>query len=66
MPRACLFHSSLLPWKALKASPPQPEDFDGKYVCLEGTFDMDDHGHLGLWNGAIGKVTRFYALKAVE
>lgn len=26
MPRACLFHSSLLPWKELNASPPQPAD----------------------------------------
>ena len=39
-----------------------PEDRDEslsqKYVILEGTFDATDHGRMGLFSGAIKKVTR--------
>ncbi len=29
-----------------------------RYVLIEGTFDARDHGHKGLWSGAIRDVTR--------
>ena len=28
------------------------------YVLIEGTFDAGDHGHMGLFGGAIRKITR--------
>jgi hypothetical protein len=28
------------------------------YVVLEGTFTARDHGHMGLWTGAIRDITR--------
>lgn len=28
------------------------------YVIVEGTFDMDDKGHMGLWSGAIKDIAR--------
>jgi hypothetical protein len=37
------------------------KQFDGKHVLIEGTFDKDDYGHLGLWKGAITKVNRICA-----
>jgi hypothetical protein len=46
-----------------KDAPPEPRDFDGKYVCIEGTFDRENCGHLNLWQGSIGKVTKIYELK---
>jgi hypothetical protein len=30
-----------------------------KYAIVEGTFDMNNHGHRGMWSGAITNVTRF-------
>lgn len=29
-----------------------------RYVLLEGTFNPDLHGHLGLWSGTIAQITR--------
>jgi len=34
------------------------EGLSRKYVLLEGTFDAGDHGHMGLFGGAIRKITR--------
>jgi hypothetical protein len=34
---------------------PGPGD---QYVIVEGTFSMQDQGHMGLWSGSIHKVTR--------
>lgn len=31
------------------------------YVLMEGFFDADEHGHLGLWSGSITGVTRIVA-----
>jgi hypothetical protein len=31
------------------------------YVLMEGVFDADEHGHFGLWSGAITGVTRVMA-----
>ena len=46
-------------YDALGATRQQLEQFNGKYVLIEGVFDKDNHGHLGMYNGAIEKVTRF-------
>ncbi|WP_431050535.1 hypothetical protein [Roseateles sp. L2-2] len=32
--------------------------FDGRYAFVEGTFSMEDQGHLGLWSGALRDITR--------
>jgi len=37
------------------------ESLSRKYVLLEGTFDASDHGHMGLFGGAIHKITRMSA-----
>lgn len=34
------------------------ERLSQKYVLLEGTFDASDHGHMGLFGGAITRITR--------
>ena len=31
-----------------------------KYMLIEGTFDAKDRGHMGMWPGAVGKITRWY------
>lgn len=33
-------------------------DFSNKYVILVGTFDMKDHGHMGMFSGGIRNITR--------
>lgn len=33
-------------------------DFDQKYVMLEGTFNAEMKGHLGLWSGSIQDISR--------
>jgi hypothetical protein len=43
-----------------------PKEFDKKYVHIEGTFDRDGRGHLGLWSGTIKRVSRIYELKRRE
>jgi hypothetical protein len=32
-----------------------------RYVLIEGTFDMDNHGHMGLFGGEIKEITRIIA-----
>lgn len=32
---------------------------NGKYVYIEGIFDMNNIGHLGLWSGAVRGITRY-------
>lgn len=34
-----------------------------KYVIIEGKFKKDNKGHLGLWSGAIEKITRIQEWK---
>ena len=60
--RHCVYKNSLwieLDYKALGATPQQLEKFNGKYVLMEGVFDKDNHGHMGMSSGALEKVTRF-------
>jgi hypothetical protein len=40
-------------WKAL----------EGQYVLVDGTFSVQNTGHMGMYSGAIGKITRFRAVK---
>jgi hypothetical protein len=35
------------------------QDFQPRYMLVEGRFDAANHGHLGMWSGAIVEVTRF-------
>jgi len=35
------------------------KDYDQKYVLLEGTFNANETGHMGLWSGSIQKISRF-------
>jgi len=46
-------------YRALDATQQQLEAYNGKYVLMEGIFNKDDHGHMGLNSGTIEKVTRF-------
>jgi hypothetical protein len=32
--------------------------FNEKYVIIEGVFDMNNNGHMGLFSGTIGKISR--------
>ncbi len=46
-------------WQALKMTPRQLAKYNGKYVIIEGIFNKDNRGHMGLNSGAIEKVGRF-------
>lgn len=46
-------------YNALGATRQQLEQFNGKYVLMEGVFNKDNHGHLGMYSGALEKITRF-------
>jgi len=46
-------------YDALGVTREQLEQFNGKYVIVEGVFNKDNHGHLGMYSGALEKVTRF-------
>ena len=37
--------------------------FDGRYVLIEGRFNMKNHGHLGAFSGAIEDVSRILELR---
>jgi hypothetical protein len=41
-----------------KIAPSSQQQYDWKYVLLEGRFDKDDRGHLSLWQGTIEEVDR--------
>ncbi len=34
------------------------KEFNGLHVLVEGIYDMNDHGHMGLFSGAITNVSR--------
>jgi len=46
-------------YKALGVTPQDLEKLNGKYVLMEGIFNKDNHGHMGLNSGALEKITRF-------
>lgn len=37
----------------------QLEQFNGKYVLVEGVFNKNNHGHLGMYSGALEDISRF-------
>lgn len=37
----------------------EAQTYNGKYVIVEGIFDMDDTGHMGMFQGAIKDVNRY-------
>lgn len=39
-------------------------EFDQKYVLVEGTFNAKGKGHMGMWSGAIEKISRWYIWSA--
>ena len=46
-------------YDALGATRKQLESFNGKYVLMEGFFNKENLGHLGMYSGALEKVARF-------
>jgi hypothetical protein len=34
------------------------KECQGRYVIIEGTFRANDHGHMGMWSGAVRGITR--------
>lgn len=34
------------------------KELDGKYVLIEGTFDAEKQGHMGLWSGSVNEIYR--------
>ena len=46
-------------YDALGDTRQQLEQLNGKYVLIEGVFNKDNHGHMGMYSGAIEKITRF-------
>jgi hypothetical protein len=45
--------------KALGVKEDQLTKYNGKYVLIEGIFNKDDTGHMGMNSGSIDKVSRF-------
>jgi hypothetical protein len=45
-------------WVELKDGLPDRPKCQDQYVLIEGTFRASDHGHLGMWSGAIMDITR--------
>jgi hypothetical protein len=39
---------------------PKYQSYNKKYVSIEGEFDADNTGHLGLWSGTIKKISRIW------
>lgn len=37
----------------------EAKKLNGKYVIVEGTFDKNDTGHMGMWSGSIKKISRY-------
>ena len=46
-----------------KASISDLDYLDGRYVSLEGTFNMNERGHMGIFSGTIENVVRIYELR---
>ena len=46
-------------YNALGVTRQQLEQLNGKYVLIEGIFNKNNHGHLGMYSGALENITRF-------
>ena len=42
-----------------KISYEEAKTLNGKYIIIEGTFDMKNNGHFGMYPGAIVDITRY-------
>lgn len=42
------------------------QQFDGKYVSIEGVVNKDRRGHMSAWQGTIESVTRVFELENME
>ena len=40
--------------------------YSGKFCLVEGVFSPENHGHLGMWSGAIENIRRFEVWKDIE
>ena len=49
----------VLDFEAIGKTEAELAAFNGQYVLVEGTFNKDNHGPLGLQSGAIEQITRF-------
>ena len=45
-------------WVEPKSGLPEQLNCQDQYVIIEGTFRAADHGHLGMWSGAIMDIVR--------
>ena len=45
-------------WFDIDLEPKEAKKVNRMYCLVEGTFDAKDQGHMGMWSGAITKVTR--------
>ncbi|MCP3875093.1 MAG: hypothetical protein GY699_18315 [Desulfobacteraceae bacterium] len=46
-------------YKAIGKTEKELSEFNGRYVLIEGVFNKNDNGHMGLFSGSIDNVTRF-------
>ena len=46
-------------FKAIGKTEEELSKYNGQYVLVEGVFNIDDKGHMGLKSGSIEKITRF-------
>lgn len=53
----CVWHSPN--YIKLLATPGMLAKYNGKYVLMEGEFNMENNGHMGLSTGSLENVTRY-------
>ena len=46
-------------YKAIGKTEKELAEFNGQYVLVEGVFNKNNNGHLGLYSGSIDNITRF-------
>ena len=61
----CVFRNALWLSFGPEGHPQGAEGYNGKYVLVEGIFEKDENGHMGLFSGAITDIRR-YELSLVE
>ena len=53
-------------YDALKTTPKELKKYNGKYVLMEGVFNKNKHGHMGMNSGTLEEVTRFQLWEETE
>jgi hypothetical protein len=46
-------------YNTLETTEEKLSKYNGEYALVEGTFNKDGHGHMGLFSGSIENITRF-------